>query len=58
MLQTLKRAWNIEEIRKKIIFTLLMVVVYRLGNAIPVPFIDKAGIAAAFSQNQGGILDF
>lgn len=58
MFQTLQRAWKVDEIRKKIIFTLLMVVVYRLGNAVPVPFINKEMIAQVFSQNQGGMLDF
>ena len=40
MLQTLRNAWRIEEIRKKILFTLLIVLLYRIGNAVPVPFVD------------------
>ena len=40
MLQTFRNAWRIEELRKKILFTLLIVLLYRLGNAVPVPFVD------------------
>ena len=35
MLKTLKNAWGIEELRKKILFTLFIILVYRLGNAVP-----------------------
>jgi len=41
VLQTLRNAWKVEEIRKKILFTLLIVLLYRLGNAVPVPFVAK-----------------
>ncbi|NLC02906.1 MAG: preprotein translocase subunit SecY [Tissierellia bacterium] len=58
MLTTLKNAWKIPEIRKKIIFTLLMLLVFRLGSAIPVPFMDKAAIAELFAASEGGILQF
>ena len=40
MLQTIRNAWKIEDLRKKILFTLLIVLLYRLGNAVPVPFIN------------------
>ena len=40
MLQTFRNAWRIEELRKKILFTLLIVLLYRLGNAVPVPFVN------------------
>ena len=60
MLQTLRNAWRIEEIRKKILFTLLIVLLYRIGNAIPVPFVDTAKLQAYFSYLQNtalGLLD-
>ena len=41
MIQTLKNAWKIEELRRKILFTLLIILLYRLGNAIPVPYVNK-----------------
>ena len=45
MLQTLRNAWRIPELRKKIIFTLFILLIYRVGNVIPVPFIDVATLA-------------
>ena len=41
MLRTIAKAWKIADIRKKIIFTLLMLVVFRIGSNIPVPGIDR-----------------
>ncbi|MDO5689668.1 MAG: preprotein translocase subunit SecY [Tissierellia bacterium] len=58
MIQTLKNAWKVEEIRKKLIFTLLMIVVFRLGNAVPVPFVDRTILASIFDQTGGNILGF
>ena len=51
MFKTLANAWKIEELRKKIIFTLLILLIYRIGNAIPVPFIDTAMMAQYFEAN-------
>ncbi len=48
MLETLKNAWRVIDIRKKILFTLLIIVVFRIGSVLPVPFIDTAKLAAAF----------
>ena len=48
MFSTLQNAWKIPELRKKLIFTLLILLVYRIGNAIPVPFIDAGMLAEYF----------
>ena len=40
MFQTLRNAWKVTDIRKKILYTLLIVLIFRIGSAIPVPFID------------------
>lgn len=58
MLSTLKNAWKIPEIRKKIIFTMLMLLVIRLGSSVPVPYMDKAIIKELFEAGQGGVLEF
>ena len=50
MLQTLKNAWKIPELRKKIIFTLFILLIYRAGNVIPVPYIDAATLANYFDS--------
>lgn len=58
MFETLKNAWKIPDLRKRMIFTFLMLVVYRLGAVIPVPGIDKAVVQNMFSGTAGGLLDF
>ena len=40
MIQTIKKAWGIPELRKKIIFTALILLIFRIGNAIPVPYVN------------------
>jgi len=40
VIQTIRKAWGIPELRKKIIFTLLILLIFRIGNAIPVPFVN------------------
>ena len=40
MIQTIRKAWGIPELRKKIIFTLLILLIFRIGNAITVPYVD------------------
>ena len=40
MFKTLRNAWKVSEIRSKILFTLLIIALYRIGAAIPVPFVD------------------
>ena len=56
MLQTLRNAWRIEELRKKILFTLLIVLLYRLGNAIPVPYVNVPALQYYFTQLQNTVL--
>ena len=50
MLQTLRNAWKIPELRKKIIFTLFILLIYRVGNVIPVPYIDTLTLASYFDN--------
>ena len=45
MIQTIRKAWGIPELRKKIIFTLLILLIFRIGNAITVPYINKGALA-------------
>jgi preprotein translocase subunit SecY len=53
MLRTVARAWKIPDIRKKITFTLLMLLVFRLGSNIPVPGIDRTILEGIFSEDMG-----
>ena len=50
MIQTLQNAWKIPELRKKIIFTLFILLIYRVGNVIPVPYIDTLTLASYFDS--------
>ena len=56
MLSTFQNAFRIEELRNRIIFTLLMLVVFRLGAHIPTPGIDPQALAQAFQANSTGII--
>ena len=53
MLKTVAQAWKVAEIRSKIIFTLLMLVVFRIGSNIPVPNINRSVLAELFSGETG-----
>lgn len=56
LLKTLSGAWKVKEVRSKIIFTLLMMVVFRIGSNIPVPSINREYLAQMFS-GETGLLD-
>ena len=56
MLQTFRNAWRIEELRKKILFTLIILLLYRLGNAIPVPHVNTQSLSAYFTTVQNTVL--
>ncbi|MDO5046971.1 MAG: preprotein translocase subunit SecY [Anaerococcus sp.] len=58
MLKIIKKAAKEEEIRKRFYFTLLMLVVYRLGNNIPIPFIDTKALANAYQNIEGTLVDY
>lgn len=58
MIQTLKNAWKIPELRKKLTFVLIAMVVYRFGYAIYVPFVDLDMLAQVFSQYSDTVLGY
>ena len=51
MFQTLRNAWKIEDLRKKILYTLLIILVFRVGSAMTVPFIDTELLKSAVSNS-------
>jgi preprotein translocase subunit SecY len=55
MLQTLKNAWNTKEIRKKILFTLFILLLFRIGTVIPVPYVEANNLSSALD---GTILQY
>ena len=56
MVQTFRNAWKIPELRRKILFTLFIVLIYRLGNAVPVPYVDTNILATYFAQLKNTVL--
>ena len=56
MIQTIRKAWGIPELRKKIIFTLLILLIFRIGNAITVPYVDVTALKAQLNAFGGSIL--
>ena len=50
MFTTLRNAWKIPELRKKIIFTLIVMLIYRLGNCVPVPYVNVVALNNYFTQ--------
>ncbi len=57
MFSTLRNAFKIEELRRKIVFTLLMFLVFRIGAHLPAPGIDRAVLDSLFTQNIFGFID-
>ena len=49
MFATLRNAWQVPELRKKLLFTLFILLVYRLGNAVPVPYVNVTELANYFN---------
>ena len=66
MLETIKNAWKVQDLRKKILFTLFIIFIFRVGSVIPAPFIDFASLQAAqtndffnyYSVLSGGGLEY
>ncbi len=47
MLETLRNAWKVKELRNKILFTIMIIVIFRIGSAIPVPFVAYDALRSA-----------
>ena len=59
MLQTVKNAWKLPELRNKILFTIFILIVFRFGSVLSVPFVDSSVLKEAFAQQTAGtILDY
>ena len=57
MIQTIRKAWGIPELRKKIVFTLLILLIFRVGNAIPTPYINTELLGAYIESTGGSLLN-
>ncbi len=58
MLAALKNSMKIPDLRKKILYTVALLAVYRIGSHVPVPGVDAVGLAAALGVGEGNIFGF
>ena len=58
MLQTFKNAWKVEELRKKLIFTAIILIRFRLGCVIAVPFINPEALTGMLAAGDGNMLGY
>lgn len=58
MFQTFRNAWKIEELRNRILYTLLVLLIFRVGAAIVVPFINASVLEASVQASSGTIFGF
>ena len=56
MIQTIRNAWAVPELRKKMLFTVFALLIFRLGSAIPVPYIDSTTLEQHLQTQSGTIL--
>ena len=56
MIQTIRNAWSVPELRKKILFTIFALLIFRLGSAIPVPYINSEQLGFYLEAQSGPIL--
>ena len=58
MIQTMINAWKIADIRKKILFTAFIILVFRIGAAIPVPFANIGESGIITDPNAGNLMNY
>ena len=51
MIETLKNAWKIADLRKKLLYTLLIIFIFRIGSAIPLPYLNPAALQSMINAN-------
>lgn len=56
MIETIRKAWKVPELRKKLLYVAFILVIFRLGNNIPVPFINTTALQAYFDSASSSIL--
>ena len=58
MFETLKSAWHVPELRKKILYTAFIILLFRAGSSIPVPYVDIEALATYFDSVANTMLGF
>jgi preprotein translocase subunit SecY len=55
MIETLKNAWRVPDLRRRILYTVMILIIFRFGSVIPVPFIDTAALAEFIKSSENTI---
>ncbi len=60
MFQTLRKAWGVPEIRKKLLYTLFMIIIFRFGSSVTVPFLDSTVVSSWMDRKatNGNFLEY
>ena len=53
MFETLKNAWKVADLKKKLIYTMVVIVLYRVGTAIPIPYVNSAALSSSMLATGG-----
>ena len=56
MIATLRNAWKVDEIRKKLLFMMFIILIYRLGNAVTVPYVDTVKMSLYFQSQMSNTI--
>lgn len=58
MIETFKNAWKVPELRRNVLYTFFIIIIFRIGSAIPVPFLDPNALATFITSNSGNLLGY
>ena len=58
MFETIRNAWKIADLKKKLLFTIFIIVLYRVGTAIPIPYINSAALSQSMLATGGSIFAY
>lgn len=58
MFQTMRNAWALPDLRRKLLYTLFIIVIFRIGSAIPVPFLDANALQSLMSSNGNNLFGY
>ncbi len=58
MFESIKNAWKIADLKKKLLFTLMIIVLYRLGAVIPVPYVNQLALEGSLLATGGGFFEY
>ena len=58
MFETIRNAWKIADLKKKLVFTAIVLILYRIGTAIPIPYVDSNALSTSMLATGGSIFAY